>query len=88
MPKCDKCQYLTYEGYEYKEYYCKLFGYDTPEKYVAWNGEGCRCTQKFLKKLSDENDKADAEYWKEFAKSFEEWGKSIDKEVKDNEKLN
>lgn len=85
MPKCDKCQYFTYEGYEYKEYYCKLFGYDIPEKYKTKYDYGCRCTQKFLKKLADNEDKLEAEYWKRIADSFEKWGKSIDKEVKDNE---
>ena len=85
MPKCDKCQYLTYEGCEYPEYSCKLFGYDIPEKYKTKYDYGCRCTQKFLKKLSDNEDKLEAEYWKQIADSFEKWGKSIDKEVKDNE---
>ena len=81
MPRCDKCQYLTYEGYEYKEYYCKVFGDDIPDKYVAFEGEGCRCTQKFLKKLSDENDERDKKYWEQFADAFEKWGRNIDCEV-------
>lgn len=85
MPRCDKCQYLTYEGYEYKEYYCKIFGYDTPNKYVAWDGEGCRCTQKFLNKLYEEEVERDKSYWEQYADTFEKWGRNIDCEVKQDE---
>lgn len=85
MPKCDECQYLTYDGYEYKEYYCKIFGYDIPEKYKTKYDYGCKCTQKFLKKLSDEEDKANAEYWKRYEDSYVKWGKLIDLEVLKND---
>lgn len=71
MPKCRSCQYLVREKGEYGDEWCHIFGYDTPDKYVAWNGEGCRCTQKFLKKLRDEIDKWSAEYWNQVQKDLE-----------------
>lgn len=77
MPKCNRCQYLTADGYEYPEYYCKIFGYDVPKKYQINDDDGCRCTQKFLKKLSDAQDKAEQEYWEQNAESYAKWGRSI-----------
>lgn len=65
MPKCKNCQYLTNTGgYEYPEYTCKIFGDEVPEKYQIKDDDGCKCTQKFLKKRSDEYDKAEEEHWK------------------------
>lgn len=77
MPKCDSCQYLMADGYEYPEYYCKIFGYDVPKQYQTKYDDGCRCTQKFLKKRSDAQDKAEAEYWEQMAESYAEWGRRI-----------
>lgn len=81
MPKCKSCKYLVREKGDYSDEWCHIFGYDTPDKYVAFEGEGCRCTQKFLKKLSDENDERDKKYWEQFADAFEKWGRNIDCEV-------
>ena len=67
MPKCKNCHYLTNTGgYEYPEYTCKIFGDEVPEKYQIKYDDGCKCTQKFLKKRSDEYDKAEQEYWKQY----------------------
>lgn len=64
MPKCNHCQYLINSGgYEYPEYTCKIFGDEVPEKYQNKDDDGCKCTQKFLKKLNDNIDKAEEEYW-------------------------
>ena len=67
MPKCKNCQYLTNTGgYEYPEYTCKIFGDEVPEKYQTKDGEGCKCTQKFLKKCMDEYYKSVEEYEKQY----------------------
>lgn len=64
MPKCNECKYLRYEGYEYPEYYCEIFGLDTPDKYITKDGEGCRCTKKFLERLHKEVNKSmEEELW-------------------------
>lgn len=74
MPKCKNCQYLTNTGgYEYPEYSCKIFGDEVPEKYQNKDDDGCKCTQKFLKKRSDEYDKAEQEYWETYCDGIAEW---------------
>ena len=65
MPKCSQCRYLVKEKSEYSDEYCEIFGYDKPEKYVAWKDEGCRCTKKMLSKLYQEILKTEAYYTKE-----------------------
>ena len=66
MPKCDKCQYLEKDGYEYPEYYCGIFGYDIPEKYQTKYEWGCKCTQKHLKNLYEKKLEEEQKYWEEF----------------------
>lgn len=73
MPKCRQCEYLVKEKGEYGDEYCAIFGYDTPEKYVAWEGEGCRCTKKMLKKFHEENLKAEEHYIQQSNQYFEEF---------------
>lgn len=65
MPKCSECKYLRYDGYEYRDYYCKIFGIDTPDKYSIKDGQGCRCTKKFLERLHKEQEKYLEEYLEE-----------------------
>ena len=72
MPKCRQCEYLVKEKGEYGDEYCIIFGYDTPDKYIAWQGEGCRCSKKTLKKFCEENLKAEQRYAEENNKIFEE----------------
>lgn len=71
MPKCRECKYLIREKGEYGDEWCHIFGYDTPNKYVAFEGEGCRCTQKFLKKLYEEEVERDKRYWEQYADTYE-----------------
>ena len=51
MPKCEKCKYcITYSTESGWEQYCRWFGYDTPEKYIAYQGDGCKCNKRTFAK--------------------------------------
>ena len=73
MPKCKSCKYLVREKGDYSDEWCHIFGYDTPKKYVAWNGEGCRCTSKQLDKMFKRNIEAEQQYYEQENQYFEEF---------------
>ena len=73
MPKCRQCEYLVKEKGEYGDEYCAIFGYDTPEKYVAWEGEGCRCTSKQLDRMFKRNIEIERQYYEQENQYFEEF---------------
>ena len=86
MPKCNECQYLTDDGdYEYPEYCCRIFGPYIPDKYVTRNFDGCKCTQKFLKKLNDEEEELIRKRREIEAEQYERWKKMLDKEMQEDE---